>query len=93
MRILGVKCIKYRDDRHGTWRYGISEDKIGRLVWRILLGDEATIPGQFVIKECGSLVATTVTEEQAEIITGLHSPAAMDRLRELLHESSETIEP
>lgn len=35
----------------------------------------------------GMLQGFEVTEEECEILTGMHMPAAMDRLRELVHET------
>lgn len=66
--------------------YQIREDG-EKLVWyyidRILELD----PDALVIPRCGQCHLTDVTPKDAEEITGLYMPAALDRLWELVHES------
>lgn len=71
--------------------YRIYESDDGTLKWLYLrhhrteyVDGAEKIP---VKGKCGGMSGDAVTGEEAEEITGLHMPAAMDRLRELAHES------
>lgn len=91
MRVLEVVCER-NDSMCRMMVYQIHENRIGQLVW-YQTSDPRTVPA-FTIKckRWGNMVGTLVTPEEAEAITGLHSPVAMDRLRELVHESPTVIE-
>lgn len=82
-----------RRDREPTfvWLYWIYEDEQGRLRWYYDTLENACVQPDgttvYVLDMAGYLSYTDVTEKDAEIITGLHMPAAMDRLRELVQEA------
>jgi hypothetical protein len=67
--------------------------KVGYLYWQAFLGrgEDYDRPilniSVFNIERTGGMKLEPVLPEEAEAITGLHMPAAMDRLRELVHES------
>ena len=72
-----------------TLKYIIHEYQ-GQLQWRHHFPSDGEVPPESPVYEgfarfnaqCGEFVS----DADAEILTGLHSPAAMDRLREMLHE-------
>jgi hypothetical protein len=73
------------------WRdYEIQEHSDGNLRWFWVRGSNThtpvTGPVHFVSKKVGYLDGDEVSLKQAEELTGLYYPAAMDRLRELVHE-------
>lgn len=73
--------------------YGVYADYKDRLCWTIpdRRGQDWTVPldgTEIRLKRCGWLAASYVTPEEAEALTGLSHPmAAMDRLRDLVHEA------
>jgi len=68
--------------------YTICEDSDGTLVWNYLGPDTVgDLEGTVTIPRCGHCSDTDVESGEAEALTGLFMPAAMDRLRELVHES------
>lgn len=73
---------------HSHGRYSVRELPDGRLAWeyhgRVWNGERTDL---LVLPRGGSMTDKEVSGDEAEILTGLHMPAAMDRLRELVHES------
>ncbi len=71
-----------------TWVYGVIEHENGSLIW-----SDATYLGIrrrkiLRLKRCGNMWHTEVTTDEAILLTGVNHPmAALDRLRELIHES------
>ncbi len=86
-------------DEKRVWRYFVVEHESnpdyglntrpGDLVWRYGDGGVEVPAGDtvYALSRCGDMCLYAVLPEEAEAITGLHYPAAMDRLRELVHES------
>lgn len=77
------------ESNHG-WVYDVVEKPNGSLVWvtrhnETWYGDDQG--ATFISMNVGQLNNREIRPDEAEAITGLHMPAAMDRLRELVHES------
>jgi len=68
--------------------YTIRENHVdGVLEWFWLQACPDRDPTALVMPRANYYHATAVTDEDAETITGMWMPAAMDRLREMVHES------
>lgn len=96
---FGRRCLIVRLYYFSSpWHYLIAEDGNDVLCWFYVgwhdLGTTTQNPTAAVadfesrqITGAGCKAGEPVTDEEAEILTGLTMPAAMDRLRELLHEA------
>lgn len=71
------------------WHYYVVE-RAGVLVWQHHYVDLEHRPPRdqcLVLLRAGRIHDEEVSPEEAEVVTGLYMPAAMDRLRELVHDS------
>lgn len=88
MRVLSV----YAEALGGLarYRYLIYETSDGDLYWRYHTYSPETTGPFLRIPGTGSLDGGLVDPEAAKIITGIDDECAMDRLREMLHDSEES---
>lgn len=95
--MYSVHCKSEDQERfRGAYAYAVEEDRDGNLRWEFFPGTAMVSVGlpldgtELVLPRCGYMVFTPVTEEEAMLITGLTlGAAALDKLRDLVHEARE----
>lgn len=79
--------LSYPGDSKGlSFLYEVYEGDSGLLEWRYCEGSSMT-KKPIAINHSQLYTGTPVTESESEALTGLHYPASMDRLRELVQEA------